>query len=186
MNATVAVITPTKNRLPLLCEAMDSVQRQTFDAWEHLIVDDGSEDGTAEEVARRAVTDPRVRYFKRRSETGGANVCRNLAIHESSADLIVFLDSDDLLSPQCLQRRVEVMCRNQDLDFAVFRAGVFAEAPGDLSRLYHLQNPGDDLLRFLTLECVWEISGPVWRRAFLNRIGGFDAALLSMTDLELH
>ena len=78
------------------------------------------------------------------------------------------------------------MCRNQDLDFAVFRAGVFAEAPGDLSRLYHLQNPGDDLLRFLTLECVWEISGPVWRRAFLNRIGGFDAALLSMQDLELH
>ena len=62
MNPRVAVITPTKNRLRLLCEAMDSVQQQDFDAWEHVIVDDGSDDGTAEEVLRRAALDPRIRY----------------------------------------------------------------------------------------------------------------------------
>lgn len=186
MNPTVAVITPTKNRLRLLCEAMDSVQHQTFDEWEHLIVDDGANDGTAEEVIRRAASDPRVRFFKRRSDHGGANVCRNLGICESRADLIIFLDSDDLLRPECLKRRVEIMRRNQDLDFAVFRAGVFAESPGDLARLYHAQDPGDDLLRFLTLECVWEISGPIWRRTFLEKIGSFDTALLSMQDLEMH
>jgi glycosyltransferase involved in cell wall biosynthesis len=61
MNPLVTVITPTKNRLKLLCEAMDSVQGQSFNAWEHLVVDDGSDDGTAEEVARRATADPRIR-----------------------------------------------------------------------------------------------------------------------------
>ena len=50
----VAIITPTKNRLELLCETMNSVQAQTFDAWEHIVVDDGSDDGTAEEVQRRS------------------------------------------------------------------------------------------------------------------------------------
>jgi glycosyltransferase involved in cell wall biosynthesis len=187
MNPTLAVITPTKNRIRLLCEAMDSVQGQTFDSWEHLIIDDGSDDGTEEEVARRAAADSRVRYIKRNSsDKVGANVCRNLGFRQSRADLTVFLDSDDLLRRSCLQRRVEVMHRNLDLDFAVFRAGVFTEAVGDRKRLYHSQDPGDDLLRFLSLECVWEISGPVWRRGFLEKIGCFDSSLLSMQDLEMH
>lgn len=186
MNPLVTIITPTKNRLKLLCEAMDSVQRQSFDAWEHLVVDDGSDDGTAEEVARRATADPRIWYFQRSGETSGANVCRNIGVRESRAEFIIFLDSDDLLRPQCLERRVEIMQRNSSLDFSVFRAGVFAKAVGDLTRLYHPQNPGDDLLRFLAHECVWEISGPIWRRRFLEEIGCFDETLLSMQDLEMH
>ena len=73
----VTVITPTKNRFALLSKAMDSVQQQTFDSWEHLIVDDGSDDGTAEMVSRRALDDPRGRYIKPEGATPGANACRN-------------------------------------------------------------------------------------------------------------
>ena len=60
------------------------------------IVDDGSNDGTAGEVGRRA-SDARVRYVQRMGDKAGANVCRNLGIRESRADLIVFDDSDDML-----------------------------------------------------------------------------------------
>lgn len=183
---SISVVTPTKNRLKLLRQAMDSVQRQSFDAWEHLVVDDGSDDGTAEEVAGRAATDPRIHYIRRTGEKSGANVCRNIGVRESRAEFTVFLDSDDLLRPQCLERRVEIMQRNSILDFTVFRAGVFLESVGDLTRLYHPLNPGDDLLRFLAHECVWEISGPIWRRSFLTEIGCFDETLLSMQDLEMH
>jgi glycosyltransferase involved in cell wall biosynthesis len=186
MPPKVAVITPTKNRLKLLCEAIDSVRAQTFEAWEHIIVDDGSCDGTAEEVRRRAESDPRIRYIERTGSKAGANVCRNLGIRESPCDLIVFLDSDDLLRPGCLEMRVGIMNRNADLDFAVFRAGIFIQSIGDFPRLYHEQDRGDDLLRFLSHECVWEISGPVWRRAFLEKVGCFDEMLLSMQDLEMH
>lgn len=182
----VSVVTPTKNRLALLRDAMDSVAAQTFPDWEHLVVDDGSEDGTAEEVKARAAADPRIRYVQRSSGKAGANVCRNLGIAESRAALIILLDSDDLLRPQCLVRRVEVMQQNPVLDFAVFRGGVFVKSLGDVRRLYHPQNPGDDLLRFLTLECPWQTSGPIWRRAFLDKVGRFDETLLSMQDLELH
>jgi glycosyltransferase involved in cell wall biosynthesis len=165
---------------------MDSVAAQSFDAWEHLIVDDGSDDGTAEEVSRRAAVDPRVHYVRHNGVTSGANVCRNIGASQGRAELIIFLDSDDLLRPRCLERRIEIMQRNSNLDFAVFRSGVFTEKVGDLPGLYHSQNPGDDLLRFLTLECPWQTTGPIWRRSFLDKIGGFDEALLSMQDLELH
>lgn len=186
MNPLVAVITPTKNRLKLLCEAIDSVQRQSFECWEHLVVDDGSDDGTAEEVTRRAAADQRIRYLQRTSETSGANVCRNIGVRESRAEFIVFLDSDDLLAPDCLARRVELMQRNLDLDFAAFQAAVFEHTPGDLGRKLNPEIMGDDLLRFLFFEFPWIITGPVWRRPSLLRLGLFDESLLSWQDLDLH
>jgi glycosyltransferase involved in cell wall biosynthesis len=186
MNAIVAVITPTKNRLKLLCETMDSVQRQDFDAWEHIIVDDGSDDGTCEEVARRADRDGRVRYIRRTGERSGANICRNIGIAESSAELIVFLDSDDLLTPNCLAQRVELMQRNLDLDFAAFEAEVFDESPGDLCKKVNQDLLGDDLLRLLFFEYPWIITGPIWRRSSLYRLGLFDESLISWQDIDLH
>ena len=46
MNVAVSIVTPTKNRLSLLRGSMASVAAQTFTDWEHVIVDDGSDDGT--------------------------------------------------------------------------------------------------------------------------------------------
>jgi glycosyltransferase involved in cell wall biosynthesis len=182
----VSVITPTKNRRRLLRETMDSVAAQTLTSWEHLVIDDGSDDGTADDVKARAASDCRIRYLSRAGAISGANVCRNIGITESRAALLIFLDSDDLLRPTCLEGRVGIMIQNPTLDLAVFRAGVFRRNLGDLGRLYHTQNPGDDLLRFLMLECPWQTSGPIWRRSFLEKLEGFDESLLSMQDLELH
>jgi glycosyltransferase involved in cell wall biosynthesis len=182
----VTIVTPTKNRRELLGDTVDSVGQQTLADWEHIVVDDGSDDGTADEVARRSACDPRIRYMQRSGEKTGANVCRNIGLREARADLIVFLDSDDLLRPDSLRRRVDVMRNNRDLDFAVFQAAVFENVRDDLGLIYHPQTPGDDLLRFLSLECVWQTTGPIWRRSFLERIGGFDEDLLSMQDLEMH
>jgi glycosyltransferase involved in cell wall biosynthesis len=186
MSPIVSVITPTKTRARLLCETMDSVQAQTFEDWEHIIVDDGSDDDTADEVAQRSAGDPRIRYMRRSGEKTGANVCRNIGLREARGELIVFLDSDDLLRPDSLRRRVEVMRNNRDLEFAVFQAAVFENLRDDLGVIYHPQTPGDDLLRFLSLECVWQTTGPIWRRGFLEKIGGFNEDLLSMQDLEMH
>jgi glycosyltransferase involved in cell wall biosynthesis len=165
---------------------MESVRQQTFADLEHIIVDDGSDDGTAESVASLSAGDARVRFMRRTGEEAGANVCRNIGLREARADLIVFLDSDDLLRPDSLRRRVEVMNNNRDLDFAVFQAAVFENTRDDLGVVYHPQTPGDDLLRFLSLECIWQTTGPIWRRSFLQKIGGFDESLLSMQDLEMH
>lgn len=182
----VTVITPTKNRRALLCETMNSVQRQTFAAWEHIVVDDGSDDGTAEEVRSRGEADPRVRYLPRTGDRAGANVCRNQGLAAANAELVVFLDSDDLLDPHCLARRVEIMARNADVDFIVSGMGTFVKIPGDLGRRQPVDVLGDDLVSFLFFEIPWQTTGPTWRRAALLRLGGFDESLPSWQDVDLH
>ncbi len=137
-------------------------------------------------MAERAAADPRVGYVVRQSPKSGANICRNIGIALAKAELLVFLDDDDVLAPGCLAGRVELMRRNPDLDFAVFHAEVFERRPGDLGRPYHRLDPADDLLRFLSLDCPWQTSGPIWRRSYIAELGGFDEDLQSLQDLELH
>lgn len=186
MSPSVSIITPTKNRLALLRQTMDTIRTQEFSDWEHIIVDDGSDDGTPEELARLAQDDTRIRPIRREVAKAGANVCRNLGLAAARGEFVIFLDSDDLLRPGCLGSRVQFMRRNADLAFAVYPAGVFTDKPGDLDRLFHPMTAGDDLVRFLAHECVWEITGPVWRRDYLSKIGGFNEDLRSMQDMELH
>lgn len=182
----VSIVTPTKNRVELLRQTIDSVCQQTFDNWELIVVDDGSDDGTAEEILRRAALDNRIRYCQRAGELRGANVCRNLGLTEARGEFVVFLDSDDLLEPSCLRNRVEKMNRNRDLDFALFQAGVFKERIGDLEARFNSQVFGDDLLRFLCLDFPWQTTAPIWRKSFLIRLGGFDETLPSWQDVDLH
>jgi glycosyltransferase involved in cell wall biosynthesis len=182
----VSVVTPTRNRLALLTQTLDSVAAQTLSDWEHIVVDDGSDDGTAAMVRERAAADPRVRYVMRECEPSGANACRNIGIRTACAPLVVLLDSDDLLEPTCLERRVGVMDRNADVDFATFQAAAFEETPGDLARRLDDQLIGDDLCRFLFFETPWQTTAPIWRREALLRLGLLDESLLSWQDIELH
>lgn len=186
MQPRVSIVTPTRNRLVLLRETMDSVAAQSMADWEHIIVDDGSDDGTGDHVRARAAADPRVRYVERTSGNSGANACRNLGFRQAGADLVVFLDSDDLLAADCLEGRVRLMERNPDLDFVAARTGVFVERPGDIARPSSPSETGDDLLRFLSFDPPWQTTAPTWRRGALDRLGGFDEALPSWQDVDLH
>jgi glycosyltransferase involved in cell wall biosynthesis len=91
----VSVITCTRDRATLLAGAIESVQRQWHDRWEHVIVDDGSTDATPDVIA--ALTDPRVTAV-RTTGVGLANA-RNAALDRASGDVIVYLDDDNRLHP---------------------------------------------------------------------------------------
>ena len=182
----IAVITPTKDRCALLTETITSVRSQTYTDWEQWIIDDGSTDGTEETVTNISAEDPRIRYLKRTSDITGASVCRNIGVRATTAELVVFLDSDDLLDNNCLERRVRLMERNPDLDFATFQSALFINKKTDLGRIYDGELLGDDLLRFLFFEVPWVIAAPVWRRSTLLRLGLFDESLPSWQDVDLH
>ncbi len=175
MTVAVSVITPTKNRLALLCQTMDSVQRQSLTDWEHVIVDDGSNDGTEEEVRKRAAADPRIRLIRRTGTKTGANVCRNIGIRESRADLIVLLDSDDFLRSECLERRVKLMRRNADLDFSVFRAGVYSKKLGDMDRLFTSTRMATTCFGSSRTNACGKLQGPFGARIFSKKSAEFDA-----------
>jgi hypothetical protein len=98
----------------------------------------------------------------------------------------VFLDSDDALAPTCLQRRVEVMESNPNVDFAVFPTWVFHAIPGDSRLFWNQFTSENDLDRFLRFDSPWHTSGPIWKKMSLRQKGPWDDRALCPQDWEFH
>jgi glycosyltransferase involved in cell wall biosynthesis len=96
-----SIITPTYNRERFLGPCIESVQAQSYRNYEHIIVDDGSVDGTEQLVQSYQKTDPRIIYIKQ--ENQGRSTARNVGIDAAKGSYVCFLDSDDLWLDNHLQ-----------------------------------------------------------------------------------
>ncbi|GAB4459314.1 MAG: hypothetical protein OHK0029_21740 [Armatimonadaceae bacterium] len=154
----------------MLGETLASLQTQTYPHWEAVVVDDGSTDGTAEAVEARFGDDARIRYHTRQGDKAGAPVCRNQGTHLAQGEFVIYLDSDDLLAPECLRSRVSFLQKHPELDFCVAPCWLFYEEPGDTNRIFNrIASHEDDLDRFLAFDWPWQTSGPLWRLSSLQR-----------------
>jgi glycosyltransferase involved in cell wall biosynthesis len=103
MTPMFTVLTPTYNRAHTLTRVWESLRAQTFPAFEWVVVDDGSTDGTAELIARWAGQAPfPVRYL--RQDNKGKHVAMNRGVAVAAGELMIVLDSDDACVPQALER----------------------------------------------------------------------------------
>ncbi|MBU0505280.1 MAG: glycosyltransferase [bacterium] len=98
----VSIIIPTYNRQGPVLRAIDSVLRQSFKAFELIVVDDGSTDNTATWVS--LINDPRLVYKKTANK--GVSAARNAGAALASSDWLCFLDSDDLWKKNKLSEQV--------------------------------------------------------------------------------
>src|SRR4029079_12478196 len=98
----VSIIMPTWNRAVYIMESVESVISQTYQNWELIIVDDGSEDETAEIISQ--IKDGRVKFHEA-GKTGIGIKLKNIGIERSDGELIAFLDSDDLWAPTKLEKQ---------------------------------------------------------------------------------
>lgn len=98
-----SVVIPAYNYAAYLPRAIDSVLAQSGDDFEIIVVDDGSTDDTHTVGARYQQLHPeRVRYL--RQDNGGPAKARNRGIEEARGDFLIFLDADDRLLPEALER----------------------------------------------------------------------------------
>lgn len=111
MNDLVSIITPSYQTAEYIAETIESVLAQTYTNWEMIIVDDCSKDKT-DEVVLSYLSDSRIRYLKNKTNSGAA-VSRNRALRKAKGRWITFLDSDDLWSPDKLEKQVAFMEENQ-------------------------------------------------------------------------
>lgn len=112
----VSVIIPVYNAVPYIAETLQSLQHQTMQDFEVLLVDDhGTDDSIA--VARKITgEDARFRYLET-PVNAGPGVARNLGIVEAKGEFITFLDSDDLWEPTFLEALIQPSaCYAQPLD----------------------------------------------------------------------
>jgi len=189
----VTIVMPTKNRCSLLGKTLDSVRAQTYPHWEVVVVDDGSDDGTHDLLDEVSLKDFRIRWIERQRfspEEGGAQVCRNLGARQGEGDYVLFLDSDDLLGPHCLEQRTKALREEPELDFIVGNCERFNDNAGDCAGKYWAEwNDGDkDLDGFLGIGSIpWQTSGPLWRRSALAQVGPWDETLVHVGhDHEFH
>jgi glycosyltransferase involved in cell wall biosynthesis len=106
--ATVDVIIPAFNAAKTLRFALQSVLTQTFEDWQILLVDDGSTDNTAEEVAPFLDRlGSRISYI--RQENRGLPAARNTAIRASTSEYLALLDADDAWLPSRLEESLKVL-----------------------------------------------------------------------------
>lgn len=108
----VSVMMPCYNAERTLPMALASLRAQTYENWEALVVDDGSMDGTW--AILEACADPRIRR-ERFAENRGRGAARQRCLEMARGELLSFLDSDDWLFPEKLERQVAVMSEHPEL-----------------------------------------------------------------------
>ncbi|MGH2372894.1 MAG: glycosyltransferase family 2 protein [bacterium] len=178
----ISVILPTYNRARLLPRAISSVLAQTCRDFELLIIDDGSEDETAEVVA--GFRDPRIRYERIAHRGYAAALNRGCAV--ASGEALAFIDSDDEWLPTKLERQLNAL-RSHGAEVGVVVTGSRAvnDVTGEV-RAHPVRAGGVVWLFDALLERRIPTTFPavVVRRECFDRVGAFDESLDAGQDRE--
>jgi glycosyltransferase involved in cell wall biosynthesis len=179
MAPKVSVCIPTYNREYLLKETLDSVFAQTYKDFEVVIVDDGSTDGTKQMLEKNGYN---VRYY--RQENAGDAVARNKLIELADGKYISFLDSDDLLYPDALERMVEAVPDNTE-DVIVYGPYIAIDEYGNV--LYRRKKKLYDgrITEYLFENILIHSCGSLFPKKILIETGGFDTSLPVCSDYDL-
>lgn len=186
---SVSVCVPTWNRCLLLQEAMRSVLGQTFGDFELLVCDNASDDQTEQVV--RSFVDPRIRYIKHSRNLGHRenwNRCLSLA----RGEYITILPDDDVMLPENIGRKVEVLRRNPRVGLIHSKFHLI-DQHGDIIRsntnwghgpdreLDVIENREDLLTAFIN---TINIPTVLFRRGCYERLGGFSDRVRLAFDWE--
>jgi len=177
----VSVITPTYNRADFVLEAVNSVLSQTYDRFELLIVDDGSEDNTRE-ILEPLLEDARIRYFYQ--ENQGQSVARNLALSHAKGEFVCFLDSDNAWTPEKLASQLAVFREKPDVD-VIYGDIITIDSKGnELSRSNMRRYSGNIAFQMLKDNCV-SMNTAMARKKCFDEMGGLSGQRRVADDYEL-
>lgn len=158
---------PTYNRSKLVTETIESIQKQTYPHWELIIIDDGSDDNTAEVI--KAINDQRVHYYQQPHY--GMERARDSGLSKAKGELIGFMDSDDLWAATKLEKQLKVFHEFPDIAFCLTGGYEFKEQDKPLV-FYYRQNTGlktgNLFMSFFKSELVAATSTLIFRKKCLE------------------
>ena len=187
----VSVIIIVLNGEAYIEEAVQSVQQQTHQDWELLIVDDGSSDGTLSIARRFRESDDRIRLLQHRnSVTLGMSKTRNLGLGEAAGEYVAFLDADDAWLPNKVAEQIALLESHPSAAMVYGRTIIWNAWSGGQDFFYDLGVTPNRLyeppkLFFQLLENQYQTpttcNAMVQRQAALE-VGGFDDRFLGMFE----
>ena len=178
----VSVLMPAYCREQYIGEAIASILSQTFAGWELIVVDDGSDDGTAAVVD--GVADARVRLLRQKHLGIGAALNAGLAV--ARGELVARLDSDDIWLPEMLETQLAALEKGAGVGLAYARGQAMDAGGRPMRDLWGvpLSHPDDAFRSMLLGDSTCNITVVV-RRASLDRAGPFDESMRTNEDWDM-
>lgn len=179
----VSVIIPTFNRREKCRRAIESVQNQTFQNFELIVVDDGSTDGINENII--AGKDKKGQYFYiQLSNNLGVSRARNLGVAQARGEWIAFLDSDDQWFPKKLEKQVDWLHNHPEYVIHQtkeiwIRNGVRVNPPKT-----HEKKSGNIFKQSLE-RCFITPSSVMMKKSIFHELGGFNESFPACEDYDL-
>ena len=176
-NKLISIVIPTRNRPKYLEKAIQTVLKQTYQDFEIIIIDDGSE--TDYNPILKKHKDKRIKYYKNPNKKG-APFSRNLGTEKAKGEYIAFLDDDDEWDPTKLEKQIKeiknpkvglVICYSLDKRFGRQR---ISKPPKTVTY--------KNLLRSFNLSST---SSYMTKKKIIKEIGGFDLSLPSAQEYDL-
>lgn len=175
----ISVIVPAYNAEAFIGQTLDSVLSQTYKNIEVLVVNDGSQDRTAEIVDSIAQKDHRV-ILLQQSNVGVA-AARNLAIQNSCGEYIAPIDADDIWFPQKLEKQMQLMLKTDSCVGLVYAWSVYIDEKSLIIGTYNAHDflnvhsvEGEVYKALVYRNFIGNASVPLIRRACFKQVGDYN------------
>jgi glycosyltransferase involved in cell wall biosynthesis len=184
----VSVIIPCYNYALYIPETIKSIQSQTYENWELIIVDDGSKDETASVVKPYVKSDERIKYHYQ--DNAGLSAARNTGLNLTRGKYIQLLDADDYIAPTKIALQVERLEADSSLGLVYGDTYLFKHDAKPANRQFKkfmlsktpLSGQGGELALHMADDNIFLVSCPLFRRSIVDIIGDFDKTLFSLED----
>jgi glycosyltransferase involved in cell wall biosynthesis len=170
----VSIIIPTYNRADFIIETIKSVSDQTYQNWEIIVIDDGSDDDTEERIFQ--LNDERIQFYKA-GRIGINGKIKNIGIKKSTGDFIAFIDSDDLWHPEKLEKQINALQKYPEAGFSMTGGYNFKNLDEPIDFFYKQTTGfkyGNILIPFFQSQISTTTPSLVMRRGCLRIAGLFD------------
>lgn len=181
----ISVVVTTYERPECCRRAIRSVQKQTFEPAEIIVVEDASESDLEAWLNREV---PRATYI-RHDENRGLAAARNTGLDHAKGDYVAYLDDDDEWKPERLERQIEVLERLTSVErtnLGVVYCGVERRSPdGETLSIVLPENEGNLAASIQDVGASTYPSTFLFRSEALEAVGGFDESLASSIDHDI-
>ncbi len=167
---TFSIVIPIYNAEKYLRACLDSIVAQSYTDFEAIMIDDGSEDGSAAICKEYAERDHRFTY--RYKENGGVSTARNAGIEIAKGEWMLFIDSDDVLLPDSLAI-FSKMCSNAGTDMVMGTYILDSYIPKECfkeTQTFNLLLDKNAVMELMFLTHKYNYQGYVWNKAFRTSI----------------
>ncbi len=175
----VSICVPTYNRKKYLKETLDSILAQTYKNYEIIVVDDGSTDGTEDMIKQLGV--PITYHWQ---ENGGDAAARNKLIELARSKYISFIDSDDLLFPDAIERLVKIV-ETEAGDVIAYGSYVRIDQDGNVYGKCKRKLYSGNITNHLFQTIIVHSCGSMFPRKMLKDAVNFDTSLKVCSDYDL-